>query len=222
LISSATDLSRRLTWTLMLLLSLLVAVYAIGVLTVPVMRPPFIRDRMTYAPLAVYLHLGASAVAIALGPFQFVAKIRARAVHVHRWIGRAYLIAIIIGGLSAFVLATMSQGGMVAHVGFALLAIVWIVTSIAAYRAIRRRDIVSHRRWMTRSFALTLAAVTLRIYLPLSLAAGAPFEIAYPAIAWCCWIPNLLFAEWRLIGPLKRHKTMPVTVTKLPGAELGT
>ncbi len=46
-----------------------------------------------------------------------------------------------------------------------------------------------------RSFALT-AAITLRIYLPLSIAARVPFSAAYPAIAWLCWIPNLFFAEW--------------------------
>ena len=49
---------------------------------------------------------------------------------------------------------------------------------------------------MIRSYALTYAAVTLRIYLPLSLMAALPMQAAYPAIAWLCWVPNLLVAEW--------------------------
>jgi hypothetical protein len=41
--------------------------------------------------------------------------------------------------------------------------------------------------------------VTLRLYLPLSGAIGIPFDDAYPAIAWLCWVPNLVVAEWLVI-----------------------
>ena len=52
---------------------------------------------------------------------------------------------------------------------------------------------------MIRSCSLTLAAVTLRIYLPLSQLAGIPFAEAYQAVAWACWVPNLVVAEWRVL-----------------------
>jgi hypothetical protein len=48
---------------------------------------------------------------------------------------------------------------------------------------------------MIRSFALTLAAVTLRIYLPLAMIAGLDFATAYPVIAWLSWMPNLVVAQ---------------------------
>ena len=48
---------------------------------------------------------------------------------------------------------------------------------------------------MVRSFALTFAAVTLRLYLGVSGASGVPFAVAYPLIAWACWVPNLVVAE---------------------------
>jgi len=66
---------------------------------------------------------------------------------------------------------------------------------------IRAGDQVNHRRWMIRSYSLTLAGVTLRIYLPLSIASGIPFLDAYQAIAWACWVPNLLVVEWWLLRP---------------------
>src|SRR5690606_4566607 len=47
----------------------------------------------------------------------------------------------------------------------------------------------------TDHFALTLAAVTLRICLPASMLAGLPYEAAYRAIAWLCWVPNLVAAR---------------------------
>jgi hypothetical protein len=47
---------------------------------------------------------------------------------------------------------------------------------------------------MIRNFSLTFAAVTLRIYQPSSIISGIDFEVAYPVIAWLCWVPNLLLA----------------------------
>jgi hypothetical protein len=49
---------------------------------------------------------------------------------------------------------------------------------------------------MTRNYALAFAAVTLRLYVPLSIAAGGEFEQVYAPIAWLCWVPNLLAAEF--------------------------
>jgi hypothetical protein len=54
---------------------------------------------------------------------------------------------------------------------------------------------------MIRSYALCLAAVTLRIYIPVGLAAGIDYSTSYPAIAWLCWVPNLLAAEWIVARP---------------------
>ena len=51
---------------------------------------------------------------------------------------------------------------------------------------------------MTRSFALTFAAVTLRAYLPFSALPHLSFALVYPLTAWVSWIPNLAIAEWWL------------------------
>jgi hypothetical protein len=93
-------------------------------------------------------------------------------------------------------MALQSLGGPAAHAGFGLLAIAWLASTLIAYRYILQRNFDAHRSWMIRSYALTLAAVTLRLYIPLSQIAGIPFEAAYPVIAWLCWVPNLAVAEW--------------------------
>jgi uncharacterized membrane protein (DUF2068 family) len=61
------------------------------------------------------------------------------------------------------------------------------------------RQFASHRRWMIRSWALTLAAVTMRIYIPLFEVADLPEMPAYRAISFLCWVPNLLIAELMLL-----------------------
>jgi hypothetical protein len=73
---------------------------------------------------------------------------------------------------------------------------------------IRARDQQAHRAWMLRSYALTLAAVTLRLYIPIGVASGLAFESVYPTVAWACWVPNLMLVEWWI---LPRHR--PVVST---------
>ena len=73
---------------------------------------------------------------------------------------------------------------------------------------------------MTRNFALTLAGVALRLWMPGLLAGGVPFDAAYPAVAWLCWVPNLVVAE-AVVRAARRRRGAPVqpqpTMT-IPGA----
>jgi uncharacterized membrane protein len=189
----------RMTWRLMAALSLMIAAYGFVIVGVPDRGAPFLRERLGDLPWAVYAHLGASALALATGPFQFNTTLRARFPQVHRVMGRVYVASVLVGGIAGFRLALASQGGVVAHVGFGLLAVLWVTSVVIALQLIRAGREREHRRWMVRNFSLTFAAVMLRIYLPVSGAAGIPFAVAYPAIAWLCWVPNLVLAELRFV-----------------------
>jgi uncharacterized membrane protein len=147
--------------------------------------------------LPLRLHIAGGIGALLAGPWQFSARLRARALNFHRWSGRFYLLEVLLGSVAGFVMAIVSKEGRPTHLGFGLLAVFWFATGLQAYRAIRRGDVDAHRRWMIRNFALTLAAVTLRNYLPLMLfALHWPFRAAYIAVSWLCWVPNLLIAEY--------------------------
>jgi hypothetical protein len=187
---------KRALWVVMTALATLVAAYAAAVLLVPAFGPPFIGARRATMPLAVTAHLVGGLVALAVGSWQLNARLRARVIALHRWTGRTYSVAVLVGGLGALRMATVSQGGVAAHLGFGALALLWLFSTARGYIAIRSHDEVRHRAWMIRSYSLTFAAVTLRIYIPLSLAAGIPFADAYPVISWLCWVPNLVLAEW--------------------------
>ena len=61
---------------------------------------------------------------------------------------------------------------------------------------------------MIRSFALTLAAVTLRIYMPIGVTLNqGEFTLPYTIIAWACWVPNLITAEIILALRARRSPT---------------
>ncbi len=155
--------------------------------------------------IGIYTHVFAAIAALALGPVQFSARVRQNYASLHRWSGRAYLlIGVLVGGSAGLYMAQFAFGGLAARAGFTLLALSWLVSGGMAYAAIRRRDIRGHRRWMMRNFSLAFAAVTLRIYLGLFLAGGMAFADFYPLLAWLCWVPNLLVAEWLIDS---RHRS---------------
>lgn len=151
-------------------------------------------------PLVLYLHIGLAPIALALLPLQFSRGLRRTRPAVHRWLGRSYGAAILLAGLSGLWLAGTTEEGPVAALGLGVLALAWLwTTGLAIWHAMGRR-IARHRVWMIRSAALTLAAVTLRIYLPIG-AATVGFEASYPIICWLAWVPNLILAEWTLRRP---------------------
>ena len=189
----------RASFTMLLVLSLGVAGYALvvyGFFPLGALLHPEMRATYALYPAAIYAHIFGSAVALIIGPFQFWTRLRNERPRLHRWLGRCYLLlGVGIGGSAGLFMAFHAYGGMPARLGFGILAVLWLYTGYRAWRAIRARDITSHRRWMVRNFALTFAAVMLRLYLPAAMASGMAFELAYPVVAWLCWVPNLWVAE---------------------------
>lgn len=181
------------------------AVFAYGFLPLGSLVHPDMKANFLAHSTGIYTHTFASIVALVLGPFQFSARLRQKHTDLHRWLGRSYLaVGVLVGGLSGLYMSRYAFGGSVARLGFAALAVSWLYTGIRAYLAVRRGAIAEHRKWMVRNYSLTFAAVTLRLYLPASMAAGIEFATAYPIIAWLCWMPNVVFAERRYNSV--RHK----------------
>jgi len=147
--------------------------------------------------LPLRLHIAGGMGALLAGPWQFSEKLRTRALNLHRWLGRFYLIEVALGSIAGLIMATVSEEGLPTHLGFGFLAVLWFFTGLQAYRMILRGNVEAHRQWMIRNFALTLAAVTLRNYMPLMLfALHWSFRTTYITVSWLCWVPNLLVAEW--------------------------
>jgi hypothetical protein len=151
----------------------------------------------------LFIHAAGAATALLIGPAQFLPSLRARRRRVHRWIGRTYVVCCLVGGAAGLMLALGTSAGPIAATGFSMLAVLWMLTTALAWRHALRRNFVAHRKWMIRSFALTFAAVTLRLYLPISTMLAIPFEEAYRAISFLCWIPNLAVVELYLASCTK-------------------
>lgn len=195
----------RPSWMIMLILGIYVASLAVTGIVAPASRTDEMASVFTRAPVAALLHLGGGSLALVLGAFQVNRSFRERRRTLHRRLGALYLFGVVAAGFAGLPLAAGSAGGKVAHIGFGACALCWLGTTLMGAWTIWSRDFGAHERWMLRSYAVTLAAVMLRIYLPLAQAAGVPFETAYPIIAWLSWLPNLLVVESWLVPRATRR-----------------
>jgi len=144
---------------------------------------------------ALVAHAGVGATALILGALQFFPRLRARWPAWHRRAGTVYVICCLLGGLAGLTLAFGTTAGPIAGLGFGGLAVAWLISTANAWRYARAGDFVRHPRWMIRGYALTFAAVTLRLYLGVFGVVHADFMTGYRIAAWLCWIPNLIFVE---------------------------
>lgn len=157
----------------------------------------FVAYHATERGAAFFAHITLGPLALALLPFQFNERQRRKRPGVHRWMGRVYAMSILLAGVGGLAMALGTRSGSVASTGFALLAVFWLITTgVAVWHAMNKR-ISGHRAWMIRSAALTFSAVTLRLEMPL-LMMGFGDALGYTLVAWTCWVPNLLIAEWLL------------------------
>jgi hypothetical protein len=200
---SLTRMLARPGWVIMTLLSLITIAFVARYLAFnPDTYFPEQREVYMRREFVLGVHVLSGMLALAVGPFQFVGKIRRRFLRLHRCFGVIYIASCTGLGLSGLVLATTSYAGWTTSVAFGLLGLSMLFTTWTALRMVLARRIGDHRRWMIRSFSLIFAGVMLRIMSPfyellhgLGLVSFSS-ETAYIWIAWLCWVPNLLIAVW--------------------------
>jgi uncharacterized membrane protein len=210
-----TSVLRGTGWILMTLLAALVAFIASRYFWQPLneVAPPSLFATLAERQTVFLFHAGGGLIALVTGAWNFLQKSREGFLYLHHWLGRIYLVSVMTSGIAGFSLAFTAQGGLSARIGFGMLAVLWVITGVFAYLRIRTYDIDAHRRWMIRNYALTFAAVTLRLWLPALMISGHDFPTAYTTVAWLCWVPNLLIAE--LIASHQRGRQVPQRTDRL-------
>ena len=152
-------------------------------------------SRPSWVRTAFAAHVAFGGLALLLSPVQLSGRVRARVPRLHRVLGRVVLASIVVAGTAGFLLAGVNSAGPVGTAGFGALAVLWVTFALLGLRAIRQRDIAAHRRWMLRTFALTYAAVTLRLWLFALIPLLGDFRSAYVLVPFLCWVPNLVVVE---------------------------
>jgi uncharacterized membrane protein len=158
-----------------------------------------------------------AACALLLGPMQFSDRLRRRYTKLHRIVGRFYVAGALIGApAGAFIQYRFDEhlgGTRSFSIATAVDASLWMLTTAIGLGFAMKRKIPQHRQWMTRSYAVAIVFLEVRVIGGLGGWDGN-FAIT-ETIVWVCVALSLLFADiaiqWQDLRP-----TRPVAAKAIP------
>jgi hypothetical protein len=158
--------------------------------------------------IAFFVHVFTSILVLFAGFTQFFPYILKQYKKSHRTLGYVYIINILmVTGPASLLMSFYANGGTASIIGFVILAVLWILfTALALYFAIKK-DFVQHQNFMIRSYALTLSAISLRLWkVFFAYCTDIPPMDRYRIIAWLGWVVNLIIAEMFIFRIMKSKK----------------
>jgi uncharacterized membrane protein len=159
-----------------------------------------------YYLIFFYIHVTCAIFALLAGFTQFNSYILTQQPIIHKNIGKLYVFIILFfAAPSGFVIGLHANGGFYSQIAFVLLSILWFYFTLKGFLKIKNRDVISHKMFMYRSFALTFSAISLRMWkvILVYLFQPSPMDV-YQIIAWLGWIPNLLIVEFYILKKFKK------------------
>jgi hypothetical protein len=159
--------------------------------------------------ISFFIHVFTGMLTIVAGFTQFSKTILRKYPKLHRTMGYIYVIdVLVVTGPAAFIMSIYANGGISARISFTLLSVLWIGFTTAALIYALRKKFIRHKQFMIRSYALTLSAISLRVW---KVIIACSFHIApmdrYRIIAWLGWGLNLIIAELIIRQQIKKKKS---------------
>ena len=151
----------------------------------------------SYLPV-FYIHVYSALFVLLAGFTQFNTRILRNYPRIHKSAGYLYVVTVLFfTAPSGIFMGCFANGGLISKTSFIILGILWFTFTLKSVLSILKREIITHKNFMIRSFALATSAFTLRFWkvILIYLFHLSPMD-AYQIIAWLGWIPNLLIAEW--------------------------
>lgn len=176
----------------------------------------FLAIKRDYVPMLHYraafiIHVFTSIFVLLAGFTQFSDKLRRHFPKLHRKAGWLYVaVVLLLAGPSGLMIGLYANGGLPSRIAFCTLAIFWMFFTYKAIRTAIQMKFQEHRKWMIRSFALTLSAITLRAwkYILVAVFEPKPMDV-YQIVAWLGWVLNLIVAECWIFYTFKHANKKP-------------
>ena len=164
--------------------------------------------------VSFYVHVFISSVVLVTGLLQCSRYLLLKYPRLHRTSGKAYVLTVLcLSGRSGLIMSFYANGGIAARISFVLLSCLWLGTTYMGWRYALQRRWQLHGNMLLRSYALTLSALTLRLYAYLIDVFNIPLhpKTAYILISWLSWTLNLLVMEGGIRLVLKKRAALPLT-----------
>ncbi|MBD2872006.1 DUF2306 domain-containing protein [Paenibacillus arenilitoris] len=158
--------------------------------------------RFFETPLPVVLHILSAGLYAVLGAFQLAPGFRRRRPGWHRTAGRLLVLCgLLVGlwGLWMTLFYAIPYGGKLLFVLRLLFGSAMVASILLGFTAILRGDVIKHRAWMIRGFAIGIGAGTQALTLMAGeWIAGPPSALGEAMLNGLGWAINLAVAEWAI------------------------
>ena len=161
-----------------------------------------------YEPFKWWLlpHGIAGACALLLGPMQFSDRLRHRFRRLHRVVGRIYVAGVFVAApLGSYIQYFEERMGdpRSFSIAAAVDAALWMITTGIAIVFILKGKVQEHRQWMTRSFAVAIVFLEVRVIGGVTGLENLDVH-ANETIVWACLAFSILSADlmlqWQQLG----------------------
>jgi hypothetical protein len=144
-----------------------------------------------------YIHIAAGALCIGTALIQFSRYILKNSKAIHRISGKIYVFVVLfLGAPTGLYMSFFAKGSFWERSLFLFMAGWWFITTLYGLTTILKKNIIAHKVWMIRSYAMAMTAVTFRVYHILFYILGWDHLANYELSLWISVIGNMLFAEW--------------------------
>ena len=153
--------------------------------------------QLKHYQIAFFTHVYTSIIVHFAGITQFSSYLRRKFTATHRYLGFIYVAGVLFfASPSGLIMGYYAKGGIIAQVSFSILAILWFYFTLLALFAAKKKDWKIHQKHMLRSYALTLSAITLRIFKwIISNTLELPPMDTYQIVSIAGWVVNLATVE---------------------------
>ena len=153
-----------------------------------------------------YIHIFAGAFCILTALVQFSRIILKKVKAIHRWSGRVYVFVVLfLGAPTGLYLSFFAKGSIWERSLFLFMACFWFISTFYGLSSVLKKNVLAHKVWMIRSYAMAMTAVTFRVYHIAFYLLGWDHLKNYELSLWISVIGNMLIAEWVIYRKSKSY-----------------
>jgi hypothetical protein len=143
--------------------------------------------------IKIFFHAIGGAIALVVGALQFSTRLRERRPALHHWLGRTYVVGVLVAAPVAVYLG-FTHALAVMATGTAVQSSLWVLTTLMAIRAAQNQNFALHKQWAIRSYSVTLLFVANRIMLDVPIVKPTT-DVGAERLAWILMVCALVVSQ---------------------------
>ena len=153
-----------------------------------------------------YIHIFAGAFCIGTALIQFSRIVLKKVKAIHRWSGRVYVFVVLfLGAPTGLYMSFFAKGSFWERALFLFMAVFWFFSTLRGIQMILQKNVLAHKIWMIRSYAMAMTAVTFRVYHLIFYVLDWDHLKNYEISLWISVLGNMLVAEWIIYRKSKSY-----------------